>query len=365
MSIVDDAAHLALVELDEDIFCSLKQEECQKTANAELVRSQPQVDDAMRPRLLEFLAQAQSAYGMEPETFTLAVNVLDRYMSQRVVFARHYQLLGCVCLWLAAKATDSKSKVPTTGALAYLCADTYAESMFREMELHVLTTLEWNIMAPIAADFVDVSLSEVSCALAPSVDANDYEKLNSMARFLCDCALFSPELVGTKASTLAASSVALSTVVLDVVECRRWPTFYPTGCVCHCFEALVSLLSNVPRECLARHEGEVPLYFSDFCRRLAESTLISMGRCLSKRNYYGLESSEPSTPVQSRQVSIDSGFPITPSDEGLTTPRAEVPSPDTYFVPLTPEGAHHPEARTMGSAHSKPFPYYRYDFGDQ
>lgn len=366
MSLVDDAAHLALVELDEDIIQSLREEEYAKASNASLVHSQPQIHGTMRVQLLEFLAQAQSALGLLPETLTLAVSVLDRYMSRRVVFARHYQLLGCVCLWLAAKTIDNKIKLPTTATLSYLCGNTYAESMFKEMELHVLVTLDWNILAPTTSDFIDISLEEVSQTIFPSIDTHDYERLNCMAKFICECALFSPDFIGVLPSTAAASSVALATTVLDTIEAHNWPTVFPTGCAHECFEALVSLMSNPSQECINRHglenDGEIPSYFSEFFARLAESarkaSSYPIGAGQDQYSYTGY--SEPSTPVRSRQMSFDSSYPITPFDDDLVSPSDSSRSPDTYFVPLTPEKVRHQES-LPGIPSDKGTTYYRYN----
>ena len=62
----------------------------------------------MRPYLVDFLIEAHAAFQLLPETLFLAVNLLDRYCSKRVVYKRHYQLVGCAALLIAAKYGDRK-----------------------------------------------------------------------------------------------------------------------------------------------------------------------------------------------------------------------------------------------------------------
>lgn len=62
----------------------------------------------MRPYLIDFLVEIHSQYRLRPETLHLAVNIADRYTSKRIVYKRHYQLVGCAALWVAAKFEDAK-----------------------------------------------------------------------------------------------------------------------------------------------------------------------------------------------------------------------------------------------------------------
>jgi hypothetical protein len=68
----------------------------------------------MRPYLLDFLIEAHQYFQLLPETLFLTINLLDRYCSRRVVYKRHYQLVGCASLPIAAKYGDRKDRVPTT-----------------------------------------------------------------------------------------------------------------------------------------------------------------------------------------------------------------------------------------------------------
>ena len=167
---------------------------------------QTEIQWYMRPYLLDFLIEAHTAFQLLPDTFFLAVNLLDRYCSRRVVYKRHYQLVGCAALLIAAKYGDKKEKVPTVRELRAMCCQLYDEDMFIQMEWHVLQTLNWIIGHPTADAFLQIALEEEPCE-------GDME-LQHMTWYLCEMALFHKEFVSTRPSVLARSALALSRCIL-------------------------------------------------------------------------------------------------------------------------------------------------------
>lgn len=64
---------------------------------------QPELKAYMKPYLVEFLVEIHQQFRLRPEVLYLSLNIVDRYVSKRVVFKKHYQLVGCAALWIAAK----------------------------------------------------------------------------------------------------------------------------------------------------------------------------------------------------------------------------------------------------------------------
>lgn len=164
----------------------------------------------MRPYLLDFLVEVHAGFRLQPTTLHLAINIIDRYTSKRVVFKKHYQLLGCTALWIAAKYEEAKDKVPLVKELKAMCCDSYRETMFLQMEGHVLKTLEWNIGAATTDAFLQVTLTE------PALD--DSGKTVHMARLFTEVALYHREFVSFKPNAIALGSLALARQVLDQVS---------------------------------------------------------------------------------------------------------------------------------------------------
>jgi len=57
----------------------------------------------MRGILTDWLIQVHTRFRLLPETLYLAVNIIDRFLSARVVSLAKLQLVGIMCMFLAAK----------------------------------------------------------------------------------------------------------------------------------------------------------------------------------------------------------------------------------------------------------------------
>ena len=158
----------------------------------------------MRPYLLDFLIEAHGAFALLPETLFLTVNILDRYCAKRVVYKRHYQLVGCASLLIAAKYGDYKERVPTIRELGNMCCSLYDEEMFTQMEWHVLQTLNWAIGHPTVDSFLQIALDGYK---------GDSE-VEYMACYVSEIALFHKDFIGTAPSDVARASLALSRIIL-------------------------------------------------------------------------------------------------------------------------------------------------------
>lgn len=99
-------------------------------ASVELIDMQPELAWYMRPYLVDFLIEIHQQYRLRPETLFLALNIVDRYVSKRIVYKKHYQLVGCAALWIASKFEDAKDRVPTVEDLHAVCCSAYDQSAF-------------------------------------------------------------------------------------------------------------------------------------------------------------------------------------------------------------------------------------------
>lgn len=167
---------------------------------------QEEIQWFMRPYLLDFLVEAHTFFQLLPETMFLAINLLDRYCSRRVVYKRHYQLVGCAALLIAAKYGDRKERVPLIRELKTMCCMLYDEEMFTQMEWHVLNTLDWMVGHPAVDSFLQLALF---------ASGEDDVELERMSWYICEIALYHRDFVSTKPSVLARASLALSRAILS------------------------------------------------------------------------------------------------------------------------------------------------------
>ena len=171
---------------------------------------QPELEWYMLPFLVDFIIEVHTQFRMSPYTLHLTINIVNRYVSKRVVFKKHYQLVGCAALWIAAKFEDAKDKVPTVRELMNMCVNAYDEDMFVQMEGHMLATLGWEIGGVQTCQaFVDHQISRLR-GQHGHVDC----RLIHLARFFLDLTLFGREFLAFKPSEIAVASVALARHIL-------------------------------------------------------------------------------------------------------------------------------------------------------
>ncbi|KAJ9094107.1 hypothetical protein QFC19_008059 [Naganishia cerealis] len=188
-------------EYHDEVATYMHSMESMTLASAELMDMQPELQWYMRPFLVDFLIEIHQQFRLRPEVLYLAMNIVDRYVSKRVVYKKHYQLVGCAALWIAAKFEDAKDRVPTVRELADMCCKAYDETAFIQMEGHVLQTIGWTIGHPTAEAWM-----RMACM------GNDKEdtRTQHIARFLMEITLFHREFVGIKPSVLAAGSLMVA-----------------------------------------------------------------------------------------------------------------------------------------------------------
>ncbi|KAF3918356.1 Cyclin-B1-5 [Orbilia brochopaga] len=179
----------------------------------------------------------------------------------RVVFKRHYQLVGCAAMLIAAKYGDKKDRVPTIRELQSMCCGLYEEDMFVQMERHVLQTLNWIIGHPTIDNFLQMILSEVS--YDPEVEY--------MALYLSEIAMFHKDFVSTLPSVMARSSLALARHILGRTPPAQseWAMSYDTTTI-----VLLSQHLHRPSQVLVRkyssaHYGMVAVTLEDFMTKQA------------------------------------------------------------------------------------------------
>lgn len=163
---------------------------------------QPELTWDLRPLLVDFLIEIHNHFSLQPETLYLAMNMMDRYLSKRVVYKKHYQLVGMTSLWVASKYEDSKEKLPSVAQLCKLCSNTYDESAFITMERYVLKTLEYSLGHPTAEAFLkkDLEMSKTDDKLI----------VRHVAQFLMEITLFQRCFLSFGSSTIATSALYLA-----------------------------------------------------------------------------------------------------------------------------------------------------------
>ena len=197
---------LRFVPLATTLQLSLTHPQLKIMPEVESIDMQTEIQWYMRPYIIDFLIEAHAAFALLPETLFLTINILDRYCSKRIVYRRHYQLVGCTALWIACKHNESPRSVPHLHELANMCCQLYEEDMFVQMERHVLATLEWFLGGVTVDDFLRLAVE----GLAPPDP-----QLEHLASYIAEMAAFQRDFVSQRPSEIAKAALYLAQIVLD------------------------------------------------------------------------------------------------------------------------------------------------------
>ncbi|KAK6345190.1 hypothetical protein TWF718_007116 [Orbilia javanica] len=165
--------------------------------------TQPYLGWHMRGILVDWLIEVHDRFQMGIDTLFNTVNIIDRFLSVKVVPVNQLQLVGLAALLLAAKYDEITP--PGIDMLVYMADYAFSGREIRSCEYEILVALEWKISAP-------GPLSFLNC-LSPA-DNWDAD-VRDLAQYFLEAALTELRFVGTPWSFIAAASYYLSMIILD------------------------------------------------------------------------------------------------------------------------------------------------------
>lgn len=167
-----------LQEYHQEISTNVIAQSCKFKPNPKLIDQQPEMNPVeTRSNIITFLFELSVVTRVTNGIFFHSVRLYDRYCSKRIVLRDQAKLVVATCLWLAAKTwggcnhiinnvviptggrfygPNPRARIPRLSELVHYCGDgqVFDESMFLQMERHILDTLNWNIYEPMINDYV-------------------------------------------------------------------------------------------------------------------------------------------------------------------------------------------------------------------
>jgi hypothetical protein len=174
--------------------------------NPNYMESQKELAWKMRGILTDWLVQVHFRFRLLPETLFLAVNIIDRFLSARVVSLAKLQLVGVACMFVAAKVEEIVA--PSAANFLYCADSSYTEVEILQAEKYILKTLDWNLSYPNPMHF----LRRVS-------KADEYNvQVRTIGKYLMEISCLEWRLIAAPPSLLAAASIWLARIILGREE---------------------------------------------------------------------------------------------------------------------------------------------------
>ncbi|CAL8333514.1 unnamed protein product [Gadus morhua 'NCC'] len=124
----------------------------------------------MTARLREFevkdLLSLTRFFGFCSETFSLAVSLLDRFLSIMKIQPKHLSCVGLCCFYIAVKSSEEERNVPLPNDLIRITQNRFTVSDMMRMERIIMEKLYWKVKAPTSLHFLRLLHGQVQSQLS-------------------------------------------------------------------------------------------------------------------------------------------------------------------------------------------------------
>ncbi|KAF7860673.1 hypothetical protein EAF04_008192 [Stromatinia cepivora] len=205
---------LMVAEYVVEIFEYLKKLEVATKPNEKYMVHQEDLEWKMRGILVDWLIEVHTRFHLLPETLFLAVNIIDRFLSTKVVQLDRLQLVGVTAMFIASKYEEVLS--PHVANFRHVADDGFTEAEILSAERYVLSALNYDLSYPNPMNF----LRRIS-------KADDYDiQTRTLGKYLMEISLLDHRFMKYLPSHVAAASMYLARLILEKGEWDPMLTHY-------------------------------------------------------------------------------------------------------------------------------------------
>jgi len=264
-----------------------------------MIDQQPEISWHWWPVLINMMVDMHAKLGLEPQTLFLAVSIVNRYCARRIVYQKHFRLVGVTAMWIASKYEDKKTVVPTLRLLRHMANGNYSEDMFVMMEGHILNTLEWTVTHCGVDSFLRVLLSENQAACSPM--------LMQLTSYIAEITLYHKVFVGSDTLQVARAINALALHLLNMSqsfsfeEPEQWQHWVPT---------LADIILQPPQAIAEKYRAPERLAVT----RVVDSWVLRRQRQAQEEAAAAQAAAEAAARSSIVSTASPGGSPVTPND---------------------------------------------------
>ncbi len=198
---IDDP--LMVAEYVGEIFEYYKTLETVTMPNPEYMDHQEDLEWKMRGILIDWLIEVHTRFRLLPETLFLAVNIIDRFLSQKVVPLDKLQLVGVTAMFIASKYEEVLS--PHIGNFVHVADDGFTIDEVLSAERYTLQTLKYDLSYPNPMNF----LRRIS-------KADNYDiQTRTIGKYLLEISLVDHRFMKYPQSQVAAGAMYVARLILE------------------------------------------------------------------------------------------------------------------------------------------------------
>ena len=194
---------LMVAEYVREIFDYYKELEEVTLPNPNYMDHQKDLEWKMRGILVDWLIEVHTRFRLLPETLFLAVNILDRFLSAKVVPLDKLQLVGVTAMFIASKYEEVLS--PHIGNFVHVADDGFSVDEVLSAERYTLSTLDYDLSYPNPMNF----LRRIS-------KADNYDiQTRTLGKYLMEISLLDHKFLHFRQSHIAAAAMYTARLILE------------------------------------------------------------------------------------------------------------------------------------------------------
>ncbi|OMJ79482.1 hypothetical protein SteCoe_20491 [Stentor coeruleus] len=137
----------------EEIFEFLKSTEEETLIKGDYFLLHTEINHTSRAFLIDWLINIHLKFRLLQETLFIAVNLIDKYLSKRMITKKQLQLVGITAIFIASKYEEIYP--PNARDFLIITNQAYSKQHLLKMEVDMLKAVDFNITFPTAWRFMD------------------------------------------------------------------------------------------------------------------------------------------------------------------------------------------------------------------
>ncbi|GJJ08317.1 hypothetical protein Clacol_002528 [Clathrus columnatus] len=182
-----------VAEYSDEIFQYMNKLEEESMPGERYIDGQTEINWEMRQTLVDWLLQLHLRYGLLPETLWIAINIVDRFLTKRVVSLVKLQLVGVTAMFIAAKYEEILA--PSVEEFVFMTNGGCRKDEILKGERIILQTLDFRISSYCSPYSWVRKISK----------ADGYDlRTRTLSKFLMEVTLLDHRFLRVKPSVIAA-----------------------------------------------------------------------------------------------------------------------------------------------------------------
>jgi len=135
-----------------EIYEYLRKKELKDKVNPNYMQNQLELNERNRTLLVDWIVDVSGKFKILNETLFLCINILDRFLQNKIIPRAKFQLVGITALFIACKFEEIF--IPEIKDFTFISGKAYTDDEILKMEKTMLVDLDFNLGTPTALHFL-------------------------------------------------------------------------------------------------------------------------------------------------------------------------------------------------------------------